>query len=328
MRRILLGLLSVLIVLALVAGGVVAWGFREYRAPGPAAADVVQVLPHGAGLGPIAAALRDAGVIRREILFVAAVRLTGAAPKLKAGEYRFAAHASLEQVIEQLIQGRTVVHKLTIPEGLLTVEVMALVANAEALTGALPPPPPDGSLLPETYFYSWGDSRAALLGRMQKAMRDALQELWASRKAGLPFARPEQAVILASIVEKETALAGERPHIAGLFLNRLRRGMRLQSDPTVAYGLTNGQAPLGRELSRADLDSDTAFNTYRIEGLPPHPIANPGRAALEAVANPSKTSDLYFVADGTGGHVFSETLEQHNRNVRRWRALHQAPNGK
>ena len=261
-------------------------------------------------------------MIRRELMFVAAVRLSGVAPHLKAGEYRFPAHASLAQVIEQLTQGRTVVHKLTVPEGLTSIEVLQLVDNAEALAGDPPPPPPEGSLLPETYFYSYGDTRVALLQRMQAAMQETLKGLWDARKPGLPLATPEQALTLASIVEKETALPTERPHIAGLFLNRLKRGMRLQSDPTVAYGLTNGEAPLGHEISRADLDSDTPFNTYRIEGLPPHPIANPGRAAIAAVLQPEDTRDLYFVADGTGGHVFSETLEQHNRNVRRWRALH------
>ncbi|HUN52564.1 MAG TPA: endolytic transglycosylase MltG, partial [Candidatus Sulfotelmatobacter sp.] len=185
--------------------------------------------------------------------------------------------------------------------------------------GDLPvPPPAEGSLLPETYNYSWGDSRAGMLARMAKAMRETLAHLWAGRAPDLPYATPEAALILASIVEKETGVPAERPLVAGVFVNRLRLGMKLQSDPTVDYALSGGKGPLGRELTRADLDTASPYNTYRVDGLPPGPIANPGRAAIAAVMRPAPTKDLYFVADGSGGHAFSQTLAEHNKNVERW----------
>jgi UPF0755 protein len=223
-------------------------------------------------------------------------------------------------VLSLLREGRTVVRHLTIPEGLTTVEILALLDDAPGLSGDRSPPA-EGTLLPETYNYSWGDSRAGMMARMQKAMAETLAKLWASRAAGLPLATPEAAVTLASLVEKETALAAERPRVAGVFVNRLRLGMRLQSDPTVVYALTAGKGPLGRELTRADLEVPSPYNTYRIDGLPPGPIANPGRAAIAAALQPLASRELYFVADGSGGHAFASTLEEHNRNVTRWRKL-------
>jgi UPF0755 protein len=204
---------------------------------------------------------------------------------------------------------------------------MAALEAAEGLTGPLPDPPPQGSLLPETYFFENGETRAAMLARMQKAMTDALAELWPQRAENLPFDTPEQAVVLASIVEKETGVAAERPQVASVFVNRLRRGMPLQSDPTVIFALTGGEADLGRPLLRADLQVDHPVNTYVVNGLPPTPIANPGRASLEAVLNPAETDFLYFVADGTGGHAFARTLAEHNRNVARWRAVQRGQSG-
>lgn len=316
LRRLLLSFGALALALVVVSG----YGLREYTRPGLNTAAVTVILPRGAGVAAIADRLAAAGVVRHSLLLQGAAVLAGDARRLKAGEYRFPAGVSLADVLIMLRDGRTVVHHFTVPEGMLVAEVMQLLQTADGLDGALPEPPAEGSLLPETYNYSYGDSRAALLTRMQVAMRAELARLWATRQPDLQLHTPEQAVILASIVEKETALPAERPHIAGVFLNRLRLGMRLQSDPTVIYGVTHGRSVLGRELTRADLASDTPYNTYRIDGLPPTPIANPGRAALAAVLQPLKTDDLYFVADGNGGHAFAATLSEHDRNVRRWRA--------
>ena len=320
MRRVLLGLAGLLLLGGLVAGAVLAWGWNDYVRPGPAAAEMQLVLPRGAGLAAIAERLERAGVIRHAIVFKAAAQATGAARQLKAGEYRFAAGLPMREAIGQMRRGETVVRRLTIPEGLTSAEALRLVAEAQGLEGEAGPPPPDGALLPETYHYSWGDGRAALVARMRQAMTETLAALWEKRPAEFPLASPAELVTLASIVEKETAVAAERPRVAAVFLNRLKRGMRLQSDPTAAYGVADGQ-PLGRELTRADLQAPHPYNTYVHGGLPPGPIANPGRASLEATLRPERTSELYFVADGTGGHAFAETLEEHNRNVRRWRKL-------
>jgi UPF0755 protein len=295
------------------------WARDRFDVIGPVDADVTLVLPHGSGLTQVGQALAASGVIRHALIFEANVWLEGAAHALKAGEYKFPAHLTGREVMEMLRQGRTVVHHLTIPEGLTTEEVLVRVAEAPALVGDLPPAPGEGMLLPETYNYSWGDSRAALVRRMAKAMAETLAQLWAERTPGLPYATPEQALTLASIVEKETAIPAERPRIAGVFVNRLRLNMRLQSDPTVVYALNGGKGPLGRELTRADLELASPYNTYEVNGLPPGPIANPGRAAIAAVMQPLATKELYFVADGTGGHAFAQTLEAHNKNVERWR---------
>lgn len=321
MRRLLLVLGGGLAFGLLVAAAVAAWAWRDYIRPGPAASDVQLVLPKGAGLAAIAERLERGGVVRHAPMFQLAAKLTGAARQLRAGEYRFPAAVSLREAIELLRRGETVVRRLTIPEGLTSAEATRAVAGAEGLEGEVGPPPPEGALLPETYHYSWGDGRAALVARMRQSMADALAALWAKRPPDYPLASPEEALVLASIVEKETGIAAERARVAAVFLNRLNRSMKLQSDPTVVYGLTRGQGPLGRELTRADLQAPHPWNTYVHAGLPPGPIANPGRAALEATLRPATTSELYFVADGTGGHAFAETLDEHNRNVRRWRKL-------
>jgi UPF0755 protein len=219
-----------------------------------------------------------------------------------------------------VIDGVTVKHRLTIPEGLTSAEIVALVAAAPDLEGSVPAAlPADGSLLPETYFFSKGDTREQLLERMRKGMSDALAELWPARDGAVALKTVAEAVTLASIVEKETGLAAERPRVASVFFNRLAQGMPLQSDPTVIYALTGGKGPLGRALLRADLQVASPYNTYANPGLPPGPIANPGRASLEAVLHPDSTKDLYFVADGSGGHAFAATLDEHNRNVAAWR---------
>jgi UPF0755 protein len=317
----LVRLLLLLLLLAVgLAGGAAYWGFKKFHEPGPAAAAVTVVIEHGLGVRAIADRLAGAGVIAEPLVFAAGVRVYGEGRPLQAGEYEFPAHLSMRLVMEQMIDGVTIVHRLTIPEGLTSVEIVALVAAAPDLAGDLPAAmPADGTLLPETYFFSRGDTRAQLLERMRKGMSEALAELWPARDAASPLKTAAEAVILASIVEKETALAEERPHVASVFFNRLAQAMPLQSDPTVIYALTGGKGPLARPLTKADLKIADPYNTYVNPGLPPGPIANPGRASLTAVLHPDSTKDLYFVADGTGGHAFAATLDEHNKNVAAWR---------
>lgn len=227
----------------------------------------------------------------------------------------------MREVMDKLERGDTLVRRLTVPEGLTSREVAALLEQAEGLVGSMTEVPEEGSLLPETYHYSHGDSREGLIARMSEALDETLEALWRSRAGDLPLASPREALILASIVEKETGVPQERPLVASVFVNRLRKGMRLQSDPTVAYGLTLGGQPLDRPLTKKDLAQSTPYNTYLIQGLPPGPIASAGKAALEAVLAPADTELLYFVADGSGGHAFARSLEEHNRNVASWRRI-------
>lgn len=322
--------LSLALLVLLLAAGLAAWqGWRLYRAPGPLAAERAVVVPRG-GMEGIARALDAAGVIGDPRAFAAAAwvtqRLAGAGP-LRAAEYAFPARASLEQVLRILREGRPVQRRLTIPEGLTARQIQALLERAEGLTGEVPALE-EGDILPETYAYHWGDSRAALLARAERAMAQALAEAWAQRAEDLPLATPREALVLASIVERETGRAEERARVAAVFLNRLRRGMPLQSDPTVIYAATAG-APTDppAAITRADLERDHPFNTYRNRGLPPGPIAAPGRDALRAATRPADSDDLYFVADGSGGHAFARTLDEHNRNVARWRRIERARMG-
>jgi len=278
------------------------------------------VIPKGAGLNRIAALLHEADIVTRPAIFVWGARLSGEGRAIKAGEYEFQATMSPRQVLTALTSGKTVLRRITIPEGLSAFEITTLLNQSPALRGTVVSPV-EGSLLPETYSYAFDDSRSELMRRMKVALRDTLDALWAERAPHLPFDTPEQALILASIVEKETGIAAERPRVAAVFINRLRKKMRLQSDPTVVYGITQGQRPLGRALTRKDLETDTPYNTYRIAALPPGAICNPGKDAIAAVLNPVLSDKFYFVADGTGGHVFAKTLAEHNRNVARWRRL-------
>ena len=290
--------------------------------PGPAArhgAATTVILRPGAHLAEIAADLRREGVISSDTLFIVGAELSGAARRLKAGEYAFPSRASLSSVMRAIAEGRVVRHFITIPEGVTSEFVMETLNKADFLTGYAPAPA-EGSVLPETYEVRRGDDRAAVLRRMMDARDALLASLWAHRRADLPYKTPEEAVILASIVEKETARPDERPRIAAVFLNRLKAGMPLQSDPTVIYGLTGGK-PLGHGLRVSELASATPYNTYKVVGLPPTPIGNPGRAALAAALDPPRTDELYFVANGTGGHSFSATLAEHQQNVTRWRAI-------
>jgi UPF0755 protein len=324
-RRLAIVGASAAVTAAVVLGLVLAWGLWTFYGPGPAArqgGETIVVLRRGAGVREIASSLESAGVIGSSALFTAAAQVTGATGELKAGEYRFASHASLRQVLDDIRNGRVVRRFVTIPEG-MTSEAVVEILNANPLLEGVVSAPPEGSVLPETYQIERGDDRAAVLKRMMDAQEASLAQLWAKRQPGLPFDTPEEAVTLASIVEKETGVASERPRVAAVFVNRLRRGMRLESDPTIIYGLTRGR-PLGRGIRASELAAATPYNTYLIDGLPPTPIANPGRASLAAVLDPPKTDELFFVADGTGGHVFAKTYEEHLRNVAKWRALEKA----
>lgn len=325
MTRRVFRLFGIFLLLGMIAvGGTLGWGYAQFTRPGPAQIDRSVVLAKGSGLKDIAERLNEAGVIDLPLVFRVGVRLAGWARGLRAGEFHFPAQTSMLGAAEILRLGITVVRRVTVPEGLSSTQVVALLQQTEGLRGDVPKVPAEGTLLPETYHFSHGDKRAILLSRMTEAMNATLAKLWPLRDQDLPFANPGEALILAAMVEKETSLPEERPRIAGVFVNRLRRGMRLQSDPTVVYGLTRGRAPLGHPLRRSDLDRPTPYNTYRIPGLPPGPIANPGRAAIEAVLHPTASDDLYFVADGTGGHAFAPTFAQHRRNVRRWRRANAA----
>lgn len=321
MRRASRIALSLVVAAALVVGGVIFWGYRTFHAPGSLAAETVVVIPRGAGLRTIAESLGAAEVVQHPLVFMAAARLTGQHRDLKAGEFAFAPGISPAEALAQIRAGRVVIHRVTIPEGLTSAQIASLLGATDGLVHDLDPVPPDGSLLPETYDFVLGDRSSTVVARMAAAHREKLAALWQTRQAGLPIATPEEATILASIVEKETALPEERPRIAAVFVNRLRRGMRLQSDPTVIYAISGGTGSLGRPLTRADLAVDSPYNTYKVTGLPPGPIANPGESAIAAVLNPAATRDLYFVADGSGGHAFAETLREHNRNVAKWRRL-------
>ncbi|TQV80678.1 endolytic transglycosylase MltG [Denitrobaculum tricleocarpae] len=314
------GLVAITVVILIIASSVVWFEGRDrFERPGPLPEQSIVFIPAGSGLAGIAQLLEDENVVEDQRLFQIGVRVLGQARSLKAGEYAFPAAVSMRGAAEILASGEVVVRRLTIVEGITSHEAVALIEAAEGLEGSLEDVPPEGSLLPETYHYRRGDSRQSVLERMKASRDKVLSELWESRAEGLPIKTPEEAVILASIVEKETGVADERALVAGVFVNRLNKGMRLQSDPTVTYGITLGVRPLGRELSRRDLRQPSAYNTYVINGLPPAPIANAGRAALAAVLNPEATGYLYFVADGTGGHAFAKTLKQHNRNVAKWR---------
>ena len=316
-------LIALVVILALGAGfgvGAVRWAFHQIEAPGPLATARIHVVPKGAGMSQIARDLEAAGIIADQKLFRLYARYLKLDSGLHAGEYEFQPGISMEDVLAQLVAGKTVLRFVTIPEGLTSHEATALVAAAVGMKG-IADVPAEGSILPETYTFTLDENRAVLVGRMKQAMKDTVAELWAKRAEGLPVNTPEEAVILASIVEKETGLPEERQRVAAVFVNRLNRGMKLQSDPTVVYAITRGERELGRALRFKDLEVKDPYNTYYAAGLPPGPICNPGRAAIAAVLNPIESKELYFVADGTGGHAFAETLIEHNRNVAKWRKI-------
>lgn len=320
MGRWLLRFASLATSFLVVAGMAAVWGWSAFSAPGPLAVPVNVVIPRGAGLESIARRLAEADVIADTTLFAIGAQVSGKARGLQAGEYRFPAAVSAHDALGIIERGETVVRRITVAEGLTSIQVTAMLGATDGLAGAVVEVPPEGSLLPETYHFSFGDDRSALVRRMRHSMDDALVRLWEQRVPDLPLDTPAEAVALASIVERETGVAAERGLVAGVFVNRLKRGMRLQSDPTVAYGIAGGDG-LERSLTRTDLKTETPYNTYVIAGLPPGPICNPGLASLEAVLRPAETDYLYFVADGSGGHAFAKTLVEHNRNVRKWRRI-------
>jgi len=291
------------------------WTWRDWTSPGPLMQTTTIVLPHGAGAVEIARELAQDGVIAHPWLFVAGAAATADIFSLRAGEYEISAASTPACVAELLVSGKTVQHRFTIPEGLTSAEIVAVVNGLPGLEGMLSRKPGEGTLLPETYFYSLGDKRETLIERMRNAQAKLVDDLWASRAHGLPLSDPEDAITLASIVEKETGREDERAHVAGVFVNRLRLGMRLQADPTVIYAITKGEKPLDRPLGHDDLGVESPYNTYEVKGLPPTPIANPGAASIRAAMRPLQTDDLYFVADGTGKHVFAKTLAEQNQHI-------------
>ncbi len=319
MKRLLAAAVAALLGIMALAGGWV-WIQSRIQAAGPLAQNRILVVEPGPGLNRIATQLEQNGVIQSALVFRIHARLAGYASQLKAGEYEFTAAATAGDVLAKLVANDVVIRFITVPEGLTSAQIRDVIDGADGLEGKTPSNIEEGSLLPETYGYSRGETRAALIHRMSDTMDRTLRDLWLDRVEGSPFSSSEEAIILASIVEKETAVASERSRVAAVFVNRLKRGMRLQSDPTVAFGI-EPKGPLGRPLRRSDLESETPYNTYKINGLPPGPICHPGRDSLMAVLNPAPTRDLYFVADGSGGHTFTETLSDHNRNVARWRRL-------
>lgn len=319
------GVLTILLVIMLAIAGMGALLYHQFERPGPLNVSRVVAVPKGEGRIEIATRLENEGVISNRWTFIASYLLKNAlrtkTGDLKAGEYEFKKSASMAEVLDILTQGRAILSKLTIPEGLTSLQIIERVRSEPDLTGEITEIPPEGSLLPDTYRYSRGIDRQELVDRMKAEMQRFLAAAWEKRQPGIPIKTPEEAVIFASVVEKETGRADERDRVAGVFVNRLRKGMRLQSDPTVIYGIAGGQGTLGRSITRSDLNQKTAHNTYQIDGLPPTPICNPGRSAIEATLNPADTAELFFVADGTGGHVFSTTLKGHNEAVSNWRKV-------
>lgn len=315
------GTLTTIIILMIAIGMGFGAAKYMYDTTGPLPHSDVIVIPKGEGVSAIANRLERKNIIVDKRLFKAAVLYFGVQNKLKAGEYEIPKNASMRQVLDRLLEGKSILHTVAFPEGLTSQQLVNRLTAHEILTGEVLEIPAEGSMLPDTYRFARGANRADLIKRMQTAQDQFIENLWNQRAKDLPFTTKQEALTLASIVEKETGVAGERPHIAGVFINRLKKGIRLQSDPTIIYGIVGGVGKLGRGIFRSEIDKKTPYNTYQIDGLPPTPIANPGRAAIEAVLQPLQTEDIFFVADGTGGHIFAKTLRQHDNNVRNWRKI-------
>jgi UPF0755 protein len=317
---------TALIVVSIAVGAALFIGRQRFEAPGPLPEDKLVNIPRGLGIRDIADLLQREGVIDQPYVFMGGVIVLKARGELKYGEYQFSRQASVAEVVGTITEGKVIQHGLTVPEGLTSEQIVARLLESDVLTGQIREIPREGTLLPETYKFTRGMTREQIVQRMQQAHRRVLQEVWERRMPDLPIKTPEQLVTLASIVEKETGRPEERTRVAAVFVNRLKGRMRLQSDPTIIYGLTGGKGSLGRPILRSEIDQPTPYNTYVVDGLPPGPIANPGRASLEAAANPARTKELYFVADGTGGHVFSDNYAEHQKNVARLRSIeHGAP---
>jgi UPF0755 protein len=294
---------------------------NRLAAPGPLQDDKTVNIAH-AGVFDVADVLEREGVIDQRWPFIISVGLNRMRRNdVKAGEYQFTKQASLQDVINTLVDGKVIQHAITIPEGLTSEQIVQRLLDTDFLAGNIKSIPREGSLLPETYRFARGTPREQVIQRMQREQREVLQKAWERHSPDLPVRTPEQLIVLASIVEKETGRPEERSRVAAVFANRLKQKMRLQSDPTIIYGLVGGKGALGRPITKSEITQPTPYNTYTIDGLPPGPIANPGRASIEAAANPARTKELFFVADGTGGHAFAETLDQHSKNVAKLRAL-------
>jgi UPF0755 protein len=310
-----------LLITVVAIGGALFVGKQRFEAPGPLPEDKIVNIPRGLGIKDISDVLVREGVIDQPWVFMGGVLVLKSRGDLKYGEYQFTKNASLADVVETMIENKVVQHTFTVAEGLTSEQIVARLLENPALSGQIKEIPREGTLLPETYRFTLGMPRDQIVQRMQQAHKRVLQEVWDHRMQDLPYKTPEQLVTMASIVEKETGKAEERTRVAAVFLNRLKTKMRLQSDPTIIYGLTGGKGALGRPILRSEIDQATPYNTYVIDGLPPGPIANPGRASLEAAANPARTKELYFVADGTGGHTFADNYAEHQKNVAKLRVL-------
>jgi UPF0755 protein len=319
-------LFTIVLLIGLVVGGGLVLGKQKFEAPGPLGKEKVVNIPRNLGVRDIAELLMREGVIEQPWVFIGGVLALKAKEDLKFGEYQFAKQASVRDVVETLTEGKVVQHQLTVPEGLTSEQIVGRLVESDILAGNITEIPREGTLLPETYRFTRGTPREQVIQRMQHAQRRVLQEIWERRSADLPVTTPEQLVVLASIVEKETGKPEERTRVAAVFVNRLKQKMKLESDPTIIYGLVGGKGTLGRPIQANEIRQPSPYNTYVIEGLPPGPIANPGRAALEAAANPARTKELFFVADGTGGHSFSDSYDQHQKSVARLRALERGEN--
>jgi UPF0755 protein len=312
---------TLLLLVLLVGGGIAVFGKSRFETPGPLEEDKVVNIPR-AGMMEIADLLKREGVIdEHRLVFIGGVLALKARSELKAGEYLFSKHASVREVVETIVEGKVVQHQLTIPEGLTSEQIVARLLESDILSGNIKDVPREGSLLPDSYHFNRGFTREQIIQRMRQAQDRLVREVWERRNPDLPLKTPEQLVILASIIEKETGKPEERTRVAAVFANRLKQKMKLQSDPTIVYGLVYGKGSLGRPLSKADIAQATPYNTYVIDGLPPGPIANPGRASIEAAANPARTKEVFFAADGAGGHAFAETYDQHLKNVARLRVI-------
>ena len=315
--------LLVLVVLVVAIAGAIEWGNAVWDAPGPAAPygkETTILIPARTGTHTIAMMLEKKGVTHFGLGFEMDLRLRGLASKVKAGEYAIPSHASMAQIAAILVSGKTIQHKLTAAEGLTSDMIWKLIRDDKVLEGDAGPVPAEGTLLPETYLFTRGETRSAMIAKMVRAQQEFLRKAWDHRAPGLPFKSMQEAVILASIVEKETALPEERRHIAGLFVNRLKVGMKLQSDPTIIYDISKGY-PIGRGIRASELAAATPYNTYVIGALPPGPICNPGKDSIVAVLNPEASNDLFFVATGKGGHVFTASMGEHLKNVAAYRAF-------
>ena len=315
-------IITLILFLMIAAGGTYIYGKQKIEAPGPLQEDKVVNIPSRAGVTDIADILQREGVIdNNRWAFIGSVFALRARSDLKPGEYQFQKNASLRDVISTIVDGKVVQHSITVPEGLTSEQIVARLSDNDIFSGSVREIPREGTLLPETYKFPRGTPREQVIARMQQAQKRVLADIWERRNPDIPIRTPEQLVTLASIVEKETGKADERSRVAAVFVNRLRQKIKLQSDPTIIYGLVGGKGTLGRPIKRSEIQQPSPYNTYVVEGLPPGPIANPGRASLEAAANPARTRDLFFVADGTGGHAFSDSYDQHQKNVAKLRAM-------